>query len=448
MQNRGLTEFKSFVGQLQAGSDIAPITFLARIDESGEVKFNFDTIALTKKTSFIMTWWDSKGSNLSYFSLYGKAKDDTELKTENLYFNSLSTESNDETGTRIRLIGGCTQAEFRRKLAIPTPNPLLLMRIKGFQNLFQLNSECYLGMITMDGESSINDPDSIAGYIAVQSDNVPPNLVSWHAEAGKLLEHVRRVMSFASATMLLSPILEFYAGNDLKVVALSQSRQASAPFPTFHYLNQQLIFDAAVTSFFSPPFEVKNLFFAIEWFAMESTHNEIRLVNAMTALENLVASNLNNNDNLIHPAKEFEKIRKTLRAVIRQCVEKWPPDDVNEADNIVLELNEKLGDLNRRSIRQKLNILVEHWSVPLDGISEEKIKAAISARNLIVHRGHYYDDGKEESNDALWEHTLVVREIIVRFLLAAIGYRGMYISYFGGYHNAQFPPQADSGDAN
>jgi hypothetical protein len=300
----------------------------------------------------------------------------------------------------------------------------------------------------MDGESSINDPDSITGYIAVQSNNVPANLVSWHAEAGKLLEHVRQVMSFASATMLLRPILEFYAGNDLKVVALSQSRQASAPFRTFHYLNQQPVFDAAVTSFFSPPFEVKNLFFAIEWFAMESTHNEIRLVNAMTALENLVASNLSNNDKFIRPEKEFEKTRKTLRAVIRQCIGKWPPADANEADKIVPELNEKLADLNRRSIRQKLNILIEHWSVPLDGISEDKIKAAINARNHIVHRGHYYDDGKEESNDALWEHTLVVREIIVRFLLAAIGYCGMYISYFGGYHNAQFPPQADSRDAN
>lgn len=254
-------------------------------------------------------------------------------------------------------------------------------------------------------------------------------------------------MSFATASVLKGPIIEFFAGDDLEVVALSQTRQASAPFRTFHYFNQQPVFDATVTSFFSPPFEVKNLFFAIEWFAMDATYNEIHLVNAMTALENLVASNLGKNDALARTEKEFENTRRTLRAVLRQCIGKWSTDDANKADEIVLELNERLDDLNRRSIRKKLMILAERWSVPLNGISEDKIKAAISARNLVVHRGHYYDDGKEGS-DNLWKHVTVVREIVVRLLLTAIGYRGGYISYIGGCHDAKFPPQADDTKAN
>jgi len=303
----------------------------------------------------------------------------------------------------------------------------------------------------MDGKDEINDPNAITGHIAVQSDNDPEDLTAWHVDAEKLLDHVRRVMSFASATMLQGPIIEFHEGENLKVVVLSQSRQASAPFRTFHYLGQQPVFDAAVTSFFSPPFEVKNLFFAIEWFAMESTHNEIRLVNAMTALENLVASNLSDNDKFICPEKKFnKKIASELRKTLRNCIEKKgvTTTEAKQANDDLKELYDNLTNVNRRSIRQKLNILVEHWSVPLDGISKDKIKAAISARNLIVHRGHYYDDGKEESSDALWEHTLVVREIIVRFLLAAIGYSGDYISYVGGFHNAQFPPQEDVKVAN
>lgn len=224
------------------------------------------------------------------------------------------------------------------------------------------------------------------------------------------------------------------------MVALTQTRQASAAFRTFAYHSQQPVFDAAVTSFFNPPFEVKNLFFAIEWFAMEATYNEVRLVNAMTALENLVASNLGDNDTLIRPKKEFEKTRSTLRSVLRQCIGKWSSEEATRADEIVLELNERLADLNRRSILQKLMILAERWSVPLDGIGEDKIKAAKQARDRIVHRGHYYDDGKER-NDDLWGHVTVVREIVVRFLLTAIGYRGGYFSYIGGCHDEQFPPQ-------
>ena len=84
MQDRGLSKFKSFLGNLQAGSDIAPITFRARIDGAGEVEFDFDAIALTQETNFIRERWDGEGSNLGYFSLSGKAEDGTEFKTEDL----------------------------------------------------------------------------------------------------------------------------------------------------------------------------------------------------------------------------------------------------------------------------------------------------------------------------------------------------------------------------
>ncbi|MFZ1546156.1 MAG: hypothetical protein WAT12_03525 [Candidatus Nitrotoga sp.] len=438
MQDLGLSEFKSFLGNLQAGNDTAPITFRARIDGSGKTEFDFGTIALTKETSFIMKWSDGEGSRPGYFSLSGKAADGTEFKTVDLHFNSLANEWGKETGSRMSPIGGCSRAEFRRKLVAPAPKPTLRMRVKGFQNLRQLSSECCLGIVAMDGESSIDDSDIITGYIAVQSDKEPADLTAWHARADMLLEHIRRVMSFASATVLKGPVIEFYAGDDLKVVALTQTRQLSTPFRTFHYLNQQPVFDAAVTSFFSPPFEVKNLFFAIEWFAMEATYKEVGLVNAMTALENLVVSNLDDNDRLIQPKKEF----KILRKVLKQGIEKWSTNEANIANGIVGELDEKLAELNRRSLLNNLTTLTQRWSVPLDGISEDKIKAAKKARDLIVHRGHYSNDGKDV-NDDLWEHVTVIREIVVRFLLTAIGYRGGYFSYIGGCHDAQFPPQAD-----
>lgn len=442
MQDLGLSEFKSFLGNLQAGSDTTPITFRARIDGSGKIEFDFGTIALTKETSFIMKWWDGEGSRPGYFSLSGKAEDDTEFKTVDLHFNSLANEWSKETGSRMSPIGGCSRAEFRRKLAVQTPKPTLRMYVKGFQNLRQLSSECCLGIVAMVGESSIDDPDNITGYIAVQSDNEPADLTAWHTQADKLLEHIRRVMSFASATVLKGPVIEFYAGDNLKVVALTQTRQLSAPFRTFHYLNQQPVFDAAVTSFFSPPFEVKNLFFAIEWFAMEATYKEVSLVNAMTALENLVASNLGVNDKLIQPKKEF----KILRKILKQRIETWSTDEANIADGIVGELDEKLAELNRRSLLNNLMILTQRWSVPLDGIGESKINAAKKARDFIVHQGHSSNDGKAV-NDDLWEHVTVIREIVVRFLLTAIGYRGGYFSYIGGCHDAQFPPQADDKNA-
>lgn len=172
---------------------------------------------------------------------------------------------------------------------------------------------------------------------------------------------------------------------------------------------------------------------------MDPSYSEVRLVNAMTALENLVDSHLADSDALIRPKGEFNKTRRLLRQVIKQCVEKWSDDDLKNVGEAVTALNEKLADLNRRSIFEKIKRLAELWSVPLDGISDEQIKFAKAARDLIVHRGNYYEEGKDKG-DNLWEHVTVIREIVVRFILTAINFKGSYCSYLGGYHITQFPP--------
>lgn len=62
---------------------------------------------------------------------------------------------------------------------------------------------------------------------------------------------------------------------------------------------------------------------------------------------------------------------------------------------------------------------------------------AIKARNAIVHSGHH---PKTEDGPDLWDHMTIVRELVVRFLLTAIGYRGQYITHVGGYRLTHFPP--------
>ncbi|MHB8843996.1 MAG: hypothetical protein ACYC7L_04545 [Nitrospirota bacterium] len=443
MQDRGLSEFKSFSGHLQAGYNIIPITFSARIDRSGEVEFDFEYIPLTNETGFLMKYWDDEYSAHNRISLSGRSIDGIDFKIDDLLV-TLGHEYHKETGPLINLKGSCSRAEFHRKLVESDPKPVLRMHLKGFQNFGQLSSRSCLGTVTMGGHHSIDDFDTITGHISIYSDNEPADLDEWRKAADNLLEHIRRVMSFASASILQAPIIEFFADDNLSVVALSQTKHAPTAMRVFHYLDQQPVFDVAVMSFFNPPFKVNNLFFAIEWFAMDATYNEVFLLNAMTVLENLIASNLNEKDAHILLQKEFDKIRRNLRYVIIKCVDKWSADESAKSKEIIAELNERLADLNRRSILNKLKILAERWSVPLDGISDDKIKAAKRARDLIVHRGNYYEDGGKKRDD-LWEHITVVREVVVRFLLTAIGYKGRYYSYLGGYHEEQFPPQVGLG---
>ena len=436
MEDKGLSDFKSFSGSIQLNDRSVPMDFCAKINERGEAEFNFAPVALTNETIFILKSMSSEQIGLSYFSLFGKSKDGTEFRTEDFQIHKLGTDS-DESSHYIKFNGKCFKATFMRPLLETVLVPTLKINMKGFQSFHQLGTTCELGQIAMHGQSAILDADTITGYIAIQSKTPiqSADLLAWRSEGNKLLEHVHRVMSFASSTLLGVTVIEFYSENFLEVTVFSQGKQSPASMRVFHFMDQQDIFETAVKSFFNPPLTVKNLFFAVEWFAMNSSYSEVRLVNAMTVLENLIASNLSEEEKLVRPKKEFEKVRKNIRCVLKETIDEWFDND-GERAIALREINEKMPDLNRKTLLKKLNILIERWSVPMHGINETDILAAKKARDLIVHQGCYDYNHSEE----LWVHVTIIREIIVRIILTVLGFKGRYVSHVGGFHDVQFPP--------
>ena len=430
-----LAEPKLFSGSLSQGEHSLPLTIGIGIDPAGEVEFKFDPIVLSNDTKFILFSWYEKTSEFRYFSFAGVAADGARFSTEHLHFTSLDQIS-DGSGTRMTPDARCRKGQLRYKLTKPAELPVLRMLLKGFENLGSLHGECRLGRLVMSGQHSVDDKDAVTGFVVVQSVFEPDDVAAWRAETEKLLEHIRRIMSLAASCLLRAPVFEFFCGDDVEVLTWSQTPQEGSPLRIVHFLAQEAIFKAAVTSFFDPPVAAKNLFFAIEWFGMDAGYTEVRLVAAMTALENLIDANAQDEEALIQPRKDFDKTRRALRKVIRACLEKWSPSD---GDSLLKELNEKLVDLNRRPLLAKLDLLGKRWGVPLEDISQANVQAAKNARDRIVHRGQYYEEAKETDDD-LWTHVMVVREIAARFLLTAIGYEGRYVSYMGGYHDADFPP--------
>ena len=434
MGDSGLSEFRSFAGQIAAEGHSYALRFHARIDPAGELEFDLGTLQLSEANKFVFLGWKSEDNRTPNFALSGTAEDGTTFETSNLHFRGMNTTSNAE-GTTFMAKAQCAIGTFRRTLVSPAPIPLLRMHLKGFRNFGELQTQTPLGKLTMAGSTEIPEPNTIAGWIALRPNEPPSDLAAWRAEGEKLMEHVRQVLSFAASAMLRPPVMEFYAGESLELTTRSQTRQTISAMPVFHFLNQRLIFEAAVRSYYEPPIKGANLFFAIEWFAMDASYTEVRLINAMTALEYLVESNLGESDQLIQPRNAFDKSRRVLRGVICACLAKWQPTD---ADAVLPELDEKLADLNRRSLLRKLDLLAQRWNVPLDDIGRARIAAAKRARDWITHRGQYYKQAKE-GDPGLWEHVTIVREVVARFLLAAIGFEGGYLSYVGGYHDAQFP---------
>ena len=431
-RSQPLAKLKAFKGELSLDRNRLPVSFRAGVDASGAIDLRFTAIPLTKRSIFILHGWEREKSLVTYFSLKGTAEDGTTFDTSHLSFNSLGT-----TLGPLKLQGRCSKAVITYKLACPVEKPALRVRLKGFKSFSTNHAECALGTVQIAALHEFEDANIVTGSISIQTETHPADVEAWRKEAEKLVEHIRRVMSFASASMLRAPLFEFFNGDTIVVTAYSETRAWSSPIPVIHFLDHETIFQTAVRSFFNPPVAVKHLFFAIEWLAMHATYSEVRLVAAMTALENLIDSNLDEVDASILPKKGFEKTRRVLRKVIRRCVEKWP----DGGDEVTRELNERLADLNRRAFLRKLKLLATHWGVPLDDISEASLQAAKNSRDRIVHRGQYYEDRTDDDPD-LWEHVTIIREVAIRFVLTALGFKGRYESYVGGHHSAMFPPSS------
>jgi hypothetical protein len=432
---------RTFQGSLRATKHEVPVTFDAHIDQTGRVVLSVEQLPFNTDTRFILDEWHGAGDGCAYFSLIGSSGDGVRFETEHLYFDSIGPNSDEIRGSYYNFRAGCRRAILRRKAATPEANPSLVLYTRGFKALPQLHAVCDLGDCVMRGDVTSEDPGRISGILSVSGSLASSrNAKEWETSGRQLLDHVRRVMSFAAGTIVTDPVSEFRYHDQIEVTVLLLSSQRQSHSPTFHELDRQGIFDKAVTSFYSLKQPIENLWMALEWFSMEATYNEVRLVNAMTALENIVSSNTRHVSQLL-TGSQLRRLRPDLLNAIQGFLEKEVPDP-SDRKRLTEELDLKLPELRRRPLKRKLGVLIQNRSIPMNGITETMIDSAISARNDIIHEGRYYVPGDAVKDD-LWKHICVIRELVTRIVLTSLGYEGRYISQMGGYAHAIFPPTDD-----
>jgi hypothetical protein len=383
------------------------------------------------------------------FALRGEALDGTRIAADDLIINTWRYKWEREGEHSFAPSARVQRCTFTRD-AEPSA-PVLRLFLKGFRCFPQCFADHRLGRVVLSGATEIDDPDTLTGAIAIAAPTTIDDAAAWRENAEALLQHLRRIMSFASGVTLRGPVTEFYNDAKLVVTCGSQARQERAAMPVAHYLDMQPMFEAALKSFDGGRIAPRDLLVALEWFTMSSTYNEVRLVNTMTALENLVDTLLTPAEKRIVGTSKFVNVAKALRETIAENAAALTGEDV-------AAMQGKLAELNRRALKAKLELLFRRFDVPLTGIGEEALARVIKARNNVVHRGFHDDsaavgasgdeddDHRDNEGSAgaqdLWDDFTIARDLLIRVVASALDYRGQYASFIGGYHLTAFPPPA------
>ncbi|MEG0040866.1 MAG: hypothetical protein RR775_09910 [Massilia sp.] len=425
---------KNFAGTLSYQSDRVDVKFSVVGDAAAELSIVIERFPYGGQHRFIEDLHNLGGTKFAHFILQGRSEDGEEFFCDDIIFTALGNIWNKADGHSIAPVAHYNLANLTLNSDQEVSCPVLTWRLKGFESFEVLEAVCELGVIKIGGVPKLTDDDRLHGQLKI---SMPLELADeeiWTARAAELLEHVRDVMSFASGTYILVPTRELAKGVKVKVEAYSQGLAKKSDSPAFKSLALGDIFQCAVSSFFEPRVKIKNLQFAIKWFTMPSNYTEALLISSMTVLENLLDSNLTEEDVRVLSDSRYEILRRKISAVIKEDLAEWVLDKAERAA-LVSDLNERLVELKRRSLIDKLMILGHRWGVQLEDIPVKEIKEAKKARDHVVHRGYYARPGVED--DDVHDHVLTVRELVMRFILTGLGYSKTYWSYPGGYHSRQ-----------
>lgn len=442
-----LNRFVTFSGTIAHDKLVVPIRFQVRFGRDGELRFRVYPLPMTSDALALRSDRNNgKTTKFARYTISAVSVSGTRFESDSIILRGTGTRSTPTTA-HVTLKLGYSMASFTWDQDSGDVPPTVRWSLRGFEAFPEVEGSCDLGVVGMQGKYPDKGGDSISGVAVIQAPGPVVDTDSWLGEAEKLFLHIRNVMSFAMSRQIGYPVRDTWVDGQRRLVAYSQTKSRRSNQHVHHPMQMQEVFDAALASHFHPPIAAKNLGYAIEWLTMQATYTEMRLTNVMTALENLADSNLPEADKLFLPPKEFEAFSKRVRdfagADLQGRTEGSDEARTAAAREMRLGMKAKLQDLNRRPLFDRVMILAKRWGVPLDGIDDRGVRAAITARNNVVHRGYYYepDRGTHEQND-LWEHVYAVRELAIRFVLTIIGFEGHYLSFRDGQQDVQFPPKA------
>ena len=297
--------------------------------------------------------------------------------------------------------------------------PRMVMWLRGIRNFGSTWADTPLGCVGLRADIKGIKPDDVSGYVFLVA-NDPDVEIDWRNCAERFLTFTCAGLELAHGGRLQQPILEVYEADRCDVTFYA-GEGCKPEFRVQNPLNARPYFNALAKRYFDPEPWPEALWIAQGWMHVETTHDEVRFIGAMTALETLVETLPKKITTVISKA-DF----KLLRASLLAALDAWS----GGSEDARKFYRQKIGQMNQANLRQNVEALLECYGVRADDLLPY-VPKLLGERNEIVHRG--------EAKALTWELIIVVREIITRLVLKALLYEGPYECYLGGRHTRQFP---------
>lgn len=422
---------KKFIGKMESGAIIVPISFSIELGLGMHLNIIVDDIPFDEESEKIVKDFNTNTAIFTEYTIKSKLNAERHLTIIGVHIISYNAPMFRQFGGVIKIKVDYKKAFYYRSVSDLYMEPKILTVVKGYKGKGVISLETQLGKLNI---SNYNNGDAGSDY-AVMSINSGKevNIADWREKVDELLFATINTISFAGNSKISEVISTFYFMDYLETTFTSINSVTAGQMPVIHPNNYQALLSSAIRSHFNRNERFKDMVFSTEWFNIWSGYGEVQLVSAMTALENIIDSNLSEVSSFTLPKNKFNRLSKNIRSVIKN----YARDSNLDEEKIIGEMAGKISDINRVSLNNKIRAMAREFDVSMSGINDDMISRAISARNVVVHTGKYKP--KDVSGYEFFEHVVVIREIVARFILASIEYSGEYISYIGGYHTEAFP---------
>jgi len=401
-----------FDGTIERGGQAVTVRFTAAIDGDGELQLTFQPIA-PNRAAFPFIPEQRVLEPLEQLTLRGRAAEFWSFESEAFHVSRWS-----HLTDHVEITGYCSVAELSRP-AKPDQHDACAWYYRKLATIHPITTSTGVGTVVLRGYKDNADQEPVS-LLAIESKGQEDE--PWWQEVERLLVHLQRVLSFACGVYLLPVYEQRFRGGHMTLRVAQRSRAPTPYLAPFRELFMEEIFGCAILSFYDQAAEVVRLDPAIRWLTAPVALAESRLINAMSALECILASSEVAQFYINDAA--FDELRKSTTKFLKGA--KAPSGMAG-----------KVRELNRRSFREKLQDLLARQPFPISDFPDDWLKGATEARNVIVHTGISPDVPAADAS--LLDHVVRVREIVTRLMLAAIGFKGQYQSWLHHCADLSFP---------